>query len=154
MAPFLWSGGCTPNIPTSTERALPAYRLPGLNLRAATCVVELAGREFPGWDRPAGQPRALSVVDAVRLTLCRLRRNATYQDLHEDFGVGKTTAWDYHQQMVAFLADVLGAADHAELSVLVAGRVCLIDATLVPTVNWRHRKDLRSGKHRRYGVNV
>ena len=76
---------------------------------------------------------------------------ATYQDLHEGFGVGTTTAWDYYQLMVAFLADTLGPA---HLSVLVTGRVCLIDGTLVPTVNWRHRKDLRFGKHRRYGVNV
>lgn len=136
------------------ERALPAYRLPGLSLRAAVFVVDLAVQHFPDWDRPTGRPRALSVVDALRLTLRRLRRNATYQDLHEDFGVGKTTAWAYHQQMVAFLADVLDAGDHAELSVLVAGRVCLIDGTLVPTVHWRHRSNLRSGKHRRYGVNV
>lgn len=142
------------NICTCTARALPACRLPGLSRRAATFVVELAVGEFSGWDRPTGRPRALSVVDALRLTLCRLRRNATYQDLHEDFGVGKTTAWDYHQTMVAFLAEVLGAADQADLSALVAGRVGLIDGTLVPTVHWRHRTDLRSGKHRRYGMNV
>lgn len=56
--------------------------------------------------------------------------------------------------MVAFLADVLSAADQADLSVLVASKVCLIDGTLVPTFNGRHRQDLQSGKHRRYGVNV
>lgn|SRR5512135_764697 len=56
--------------------------------------------------------------------------------------------------MVAFLAEVLGAADQADLSALVAGRVCLIDGTLVPTVGWRHRTDLASGTHRRYGMNV
>lgn len=64
-------------VPTSTERVLPVYRLPGLSLRAALFVVELAVQHFPEWDRPTGRPRALSVVDAVRLTLCRLRRNAT-----------------------------------------------------------------------------
>ena len=130
------------------------YRLPGLSRRAAAFVVEAAVQHFADWDRPTGRPRARSAVAALRLTLCRLRRNATYQDLHEDFGVGTTTGWDYYQRMVAFLADTLGTADHADLSVLVTGRLCLIDGTLVPTVNWRHRKDLRSGKHRRYGVNV
>lgn len=56
--------------------------------------------------------------------------------------------------MVAFLADVLSAADPADLSVLVASKVCLIDGTLVPTFNERHRQDLQSGKHRRYSLNV
>ena len=94
------------------------------------------------------------MVAVVRLTLCRLRRNATYQDRHEDFGIAKATAWDYHQTMVAFPAGTLGCNDEDSLSALVAGRVCLIDGTLIPTVNWRHRQDLKSGKHRRYGVNV
>ena len=65
------------------------YRLPGLSLRAAAFVVELTMQYFPDWDKPVGRPRALSLVDALRLTL---RRNATYQDLHEDFGIGTTTA--------------------------------------------------------------
>src|SRR5512135_1323818 len=56
--------------------------------------------------------------------------------------------------MVAFLADVLSAADQADLSVLVASKVCLVDSTLVPTFNGRHRQGLQSGKHRRFGVNV
>jgi hypothetical protein len=37
---------------------------------------------------------------------------------------------------------------------LLQGKVCLVDGTLVPTFNWKHRKDLLSGKHRRHGVNV
>jgi hypothetical protein len=117
-------------------------------------VVEMVEREFPDWDKAVGRPRGLSLVAALRLTLCRLRRNATYNDLSEDFGIGVTTAWNYHQKMVAFLADVLGCDDEASLSMLVEGTVCLVDGTLVPTFNWRHRKDLLSGKHRRNGVNV
>lgn len=139
--------------PTATERVSPVYRLPGLSLRAATVVVDLAVAQFLDWDRPTGRPKVLSVVAALRLTLCRLRRNATYQDLSEDFGVGRSTAWNYHQEMVGFLADALGCADD-ELPTLVAGRVCLVDGTLIPTVAWRHRRDLKSGKHRRHGVNV
>ncbi|MEX5712531.1 transposase family protein, partial [Parafrankia sp. FMc6] len=139
---------------TATERALPVYRLPGLSRKATPVVVELAEQEFPDWHKPVGRPKELSLVDALRLTLCRLRRNATYNDLSEDFGVSVATAWDYHQKMVAFLAEVLGCADEAGLSLLVEGTVCLVDGTLVPTFNWRHRKDLLSGKHRRHGVNV
>lgn len=130
------------------------YRLPGLSLRAAVFVVALARQHFTDWDQPVGRPKALSVVAALRLMLCRRRRNATYQDLHEDLGIAKSTGWDYHQTMVCFLAEVLGCPAEDGLSVLVAGRVCLVDGTLVPTVNGQHRKDLRSGKHRRHGMNV
>ncbi len=73
------------------------YRLPGLSKKAAAVVVGLAEEEFPDWTRGVGRPKALTLVEALRLTLCRLRRNATYNDLHEDFAIGTTTAWDYHQ---------------------------------------------------------
>lgn len=130
------------------------YRLPGLSLRAATFVVELAVQHFVDWDAPAGRGEGGGGAGGGAADAVRLRRNATYQDRHEDFGIAKTTAWDYHQTMVAFPAGTLGCNDEDSLSALVAGRVCLIDGTLIPTVNWRHRQDLKSGKHRRYGVNV
>jgi len=117
-------------------------------------VVEMLEREFPDWDKAVGRPKGLPLVAALRLTLCRLRRNATYNDLSEDFGIGVTTAWNYHQKMVAFLVNVLECGDEKGLSVLVEGTVCLVDGSLIPTFNWRHRKDLLSGKHRRNGVNV
>ena len=129
------------------------YRLPGLSINAAAVVVELAEQAFPDWNRPTGRPKALTLLEALRLCLCRLRRNATYHDLHEDFAVATTTAWDYHQQMVAFLADVLGTPG-VELPALLTGRIFLIDGTLIPTFNWRHRKDLLSGKHRKHGMNA
>jgi DDE superfamily endonuclease len=129
------------------------YRLPGLSKKATAVVVELAEQEFPDWNRGIGRPKALTLIEALRLTLCRLRRNATYNDLHEDFAIGTTTAWDYHQVMVAFLADALATTDD-DLPALLSGRIFLIDGTLVPTFNWRHRKDLLSGKHRKHGVNL
>lgn len=95
----------------------------------------------------------LSVVEALRLCLCWLRRNATLPELGEDRGIGTTTAWEYAHLIAAFLADVLGCPAE-ELAEQVAGKVTLFDGTLVPTFNWRHRRDLHSGKHRRYGANV
>jgi len=135
------------------------YSLPGLSHRAATVVVERAREEFPDWDKPVGRPRRLPLLQALKLTLCKLRRNATYQDLHEDFGIGRTTAWDYHQEMVGFLAREFGYPDDDDreelLAMLLEGKVCLVDGTLVPTFHWKHRgKDLLSGKHRRHGVNI
>jgi DDE superfamily endonuclease len=136
-----------------TEGAFPVYRLPGLSSRATAIVVDLAEQEFPDWNRPVGRPKALTLIEGLRLSLCRLRRNATYQDLHEDYGIANSTAWGYHQQMVTFLADALGTS-HEDLPALLDGKICLVDGTLVPTFNWRYRKDLLSGKHRRHGVNL
>ena len=41
--------------------------------RPADVVVELATEEFPDWHRPVGRPRKLTLVQALRLTLCRPR---------------------------------------------------------------------------------
>ena len=59
----------------------------------------------------------------------REARRSTSQTRSEDFGVGVTTAWDCHQQMVGFFAEVLGCPDD-ELPALVAGKVCLVDRML------------------------
>lgn len=129
------------------------YRLPGLSIRAAQFVVELAEAEFPEWDAATGRPRAVTLAGALRLCLCWLRRNVTFAELGEDFGTGTTTAWEYAHAMTAFLADVLGCPAE-DLAGQVADKVILLDGTLVPTFNWRHRRDLHSGKRKRYGVNI
>ena len=100
------------------------YRLPGLSLRAAAVVMELAEREFPAWDNKGiGRPRSLTLYEAVRMTLVRLRRNNTYQDLGEDFGVTHQTAWNNVQVIVAFLADVLPCDEQEDLPVLVEDKI-------------------------------
>lgn len=134
-------------------KGTPVYRLPGLSIRATAVVIQYAEQEVSDWDRRTGRPKALTLHEALRLSLCRLRRNATYNDLHEDFGVATSTAWDYHQRLVAFLADTLGTTGE-DLPALLSAKICLVDGTLVPTFNWRHRMDLLSGKHRKNGVNL
>jgi hypothetical protein len=129
------------------------YRLPGLSHRAAEYVRDLALSEFADWNKPVGRPKALSVELALRLALIHLRRNLTYAELGEDAGIVASTAWEYVQLMTEFLAEVLGCGPE-ELPAAVDGKICLVDGTLVPTFHWRHRRDLYSGKHRRYGVNV
>jgi hypothetical protein len=128
-------------------------RLPGLSVRATKFVIELAEQEFSGWNAATGRPKALSVVEALRLCLCWLRRNLTLPEAGEDFGIGTTTAWGYAHLMAEFLADALGCPAE-DLADQVAGKVILFDGTLVPTFNWRHRRDLHSGKHKRPGLNV
>lgn len=130
------------------------YRLPGLSLGAAAVVMDLAQREFPDWDKGVGRPRLLTLYRAVRMTLVRLRRNHTYQELGADSGVTGQTAWNNVQPIVAFLADVLACDTQEDLSALVEGKICLVDGSLVVVCNWRHRTDLHSGQHRRYGMNI
>jgi hypothetical protein len=129
------------------------YRLPGLSLRAAELMVELATEAFPDWTPKVGRRPKLDVVGALRLCLCWLRRNMTFEELGEDFGIGTTTAWEYAHGMAEFLAEAIGCPVES-LEDQIAGKVCLVDGTLIPTCNWRHRCDLHSGHRKRYGVNV
>jgi hypothetical protein len=128
-------------------------RLPGLSIRATQFLIALAEQEFSDWNAATGRPKSLSVIEALQLCLRWLRRNLTLPEAGEDFGIGTTTAWEYAHLMAAFLADVLGCPAE-ELAEQVSEKVILFDGTLVPTFNWRHRRDLHSGKHKRYGANV
>jgi hypothetical protein len=138
---------------TTQEGQLLVYRLPGLSSRAADLVVKWATEEFPDWTPKVGRRPKLDVVGALRLCLCWLRRNMTFEELGEDFGIGTTTAWEYAHGMAKFLAELIGCTVES-LQGQVAGKICLVDGTLVPTCNWRHRRDLHSGHRKRYGVNV
>jgi Helix-turn-helix of DDE superfamily endonuclease len=77
------------------EGRLLMCRLPGLSSRAAELVVKWATNEFPDWTPKVGRPSKLDIVGVLRLCLCRLRRNVTFEELGEDFGIGTTTAWKY-----------------------------------------------------------
>jgi hypothetical protein len=106
------------------------YRLPGLSLRAAELVVELAAEAFPDWTPKVGRRPKLDVVGALRLCLCWLRRNMTFEELGEDFGIGTTTAWEYAHGMAEFLAEAIGCPVES-LEGQIAGKVCLVDGTLI-----------------------
>ena len=129
------------------------YRLPGMSIRASLVVMEMVEGAFPDWHLPEGRPKALSLEEAVRLTLTRLRRNVTFAELAEDFGMSASTAWGYFQEIATMLDELL-RVDLDELAMSVRGKVCLVDGTLVRVFNWRHRTDLYSGKYRAYGMNV
>jgi len=121
--------------------------------RAGAVVMEMAEEAFPDWDLRPGRPKSLSLAEAVRMTLVRLRRNQTFAELGADFGLATSTAWEYYQLITDLLADVLGT-DVGELCESVRGKICLVDGMLVTVFNWRHRCDLFSGKHRQHGMNV
>jgi hypothetical protein len=124
-----------------------------MSVRAGAAVMEMMEGAFPDWDLGMGRPKPLTLPVAVRMTLTRLRRNVTYAELGEDFGMAASTAWRHVQQVADMLARLL-AVDADELTESVKGKICLVDGTLITTFNWHHRKDLFSGKHRKYGMNV
>lgn len=62
------------------EGQVLVYRLPGLSLRAADLVVELAIEAFPDWTPKVDRRPKLDVVGALRLCLCWLRRNMTFEE--------------------------------------------------------------------------
>jgi hypothetical protein len=124
-----------------------------MSVRAGAAVMEMMEGAFPDWDLGMGRPKPLTLPVAVRMTLTRLRRNVTYAELGEDFGMAASTAWGHVQQVADMLARLL-AVDADELTESVKGKICLVDGTLITTFNWHHRKDLFSGKHRKYGMNV
>jgi hypothetical protein len=129
------------------------YRLPGMSIRAGSVVMDMLEKASPDWDLPDGRPKSLTLAEATRMTLTRLRRNVTFAELGEDFGLATSTAWSYYQEITNMLHELL-AVDFDELAMSLKGKVCLVDGTLVQVFNWRHRKDLFSGKHRQYGMTV
>jgi hypothetical protein len=122
-------------------------------LRTVELVIELATETFPDWTPKVGRPPKLDAVGASRLSPCWLRRNTTFEEPGEDFGIDTTTAWEYAHGMTEFLAETIGCPAEL-LKDKVAGTIRLVDGTLIPTCNWRHRRDLHSGHRKRYGVNV
>jgi hypothetical protein len=124
-----------------------------MSLRAGSALMEMIEDTVTDWNTSAGRPKSLSLPQAVRMTLVRLRRNVTFAELGEDFGCSASTAWSYYQAILACLSGAL-AVDVGELAAAVDGKICLVDGTLMTVFNWRHRNDLFSGKHRRYGINV
>ncbi len=102
------------------------YRLPGLSLRAAHRIVEAAQETFSWWNSQ-GRPREPSVPEALRLTLWRLRRNPTYADLGETFGIAASTAWEYVQEMTVFGMEFLSFSTQ-EVREMAKGKICLAEA--------------------------
>ena len=128
-------------------------RLPGLSHRAGAVVLELMAHAVSDWHRPRGRPKSWSVAQALRLRLVRWRRTLTFPERGEDFGLAASTAGQYSQQITGRLAQVL-AVEVTELTESLRGTICLVDGMLVTVMKWRHRHDLFSGKHRRYGMAV
>ncbi len=124
---------------------LPMEQLAELTRRVTALIGEVA--------KPGGRPAALGTLASVAMVVALLRENLTQQVAGAFFGVSQATAsrrWDLLREPIsAALADFVPAP--AE----VAGRsTVLVDGTLVPTWDWKHRDDLYNKKHEDHGMNL
>lgn len=87
-----------------------------------------SGRPVLGERTAPVRPKMLCAT--VPVSLCWLRRNMTFDELGENFGIGTTTAWTTPTKMAECLAEVI-EFPAAKLQGQVAGKVCLVDSTLL-----------------------
>jgi hypothetical protein len=129
-------------------------RLPGLSTRATQCVVELAEQgtlqEMGRDDRQASgavDSAGAAAVPVLAAEKPDVRRAGRRLRRRTDHGMGVRP----HDDGIPRRRAGLRRRGRRRLG----GREGLLfDGTLVPTFNWGHRRDLYSGKRRRYGVNV
>jgi DDE superfamily endonuclease/Helix-turn-helix of DDE superfamily endonuclease len=98
-----------------------------------------------------GRPFALGLFRSVAMVL--LRQNIVQQLAAEMFGVSQSTVsrrWDALREVIEAVL-----TEFVPTPAQVAGTsTVLVDGTLIPTWDWRHRSDLFSGKHHDTGFNL
>lgn len=125
----------------------------GLDAEQLTELVARIHQRLGGQDTSRGRPFALGLFRSVVMVLALLRQNIVQQLAAEMFGVSQATVsrrWDALREVIeTVLAEfVLTPGKIAGMSTI------LVDGTLVPTWDWRHRRDLYSGKHHDTGFNL
>jgi hypothetical protein len=103
--------------------------------------------------RPGGRPCALGLYDSVVLVIHLLRRNPIQAVAAEFFNVSQATVsrrWDLLRPVIAEVLADLAPSPRA----MIRAGTALIDGTICPTRDWRHRDDLYSVKAGYAGMNV
>lgn len=103
------------------------------------------------WQR--GRPPAVGLFESVQIVLFLFRHNATQASAAELFGVSQSTVsrrWDLLRPLIA---SVLAEVVPAPVEIAGASTV-LVDGTLIPTWDWRHRSDLYNAKRADHGMNL
>jgi DDE superfamily endonuclease len=118
-------------------------------------LAELTNRirtHLGGWSS-RGRPFALDLLGSVAMVVFVLRENTTQAVAAAVFDVSQATVsrrWDLLRPLVApVLAEFIPTP--AEIA---GGSSVLVDGTLVPTWDWKHRDDLYSDHHGDHGVNL
>lgn len=103
--------------------------------------------------RPGGRPAAAGLYRSVVLVIFLMRENATQQVAAELFDVSQSTVsrrWDLLRPLIATALQPLVPTPKE----IAGASTVLVDGTLVPTWDWRHRTDLFSAKRGDHGVNL
>jgi hypothetical protein len=99
--------------------------------------------------------RRLNPGQQALLVLAYLRKGETFEHLAAGFGIGKTTAWRYVNEVVELLAARAPKLGKAVRDAKRAGHAYVIlDGTLIPIDRVARDKPFYSGKHKRHGMNL
>jgi Helix-turn-helix of DDE superfamily endonuclease/DDE superfamily endonuclease len=105
--------------------------------------------------KAVGSRRKLNPAQEALLVLAYLRKGETFADLAAGFGVGRTTAWRYVDEVVALLA---ARAPKLRAVVREAKRAgyayVILDGTLIPIDRVAADRPFYSGKHKKHGMNL
>lgn len=125
----------------------------GLDVEQLTELVVRVRVRLGGGYVSRGRPLALGLFPSVAMVLALLRQNIVQQLAAEMFGVSQSNVSCRFNALGEVIAAVL--AEFVPAPTQIAGNsTVLVEGTLVPTWDWRHRSDLFSGKHHDTGFNL
>jgi hypothetical protein len=131
---------------------LRTQRTTGLTNEQFADLCVLVRDELEPWDRGCGRPRALSLGQAVKVTVMYYKNNLTEEVLGELHGVSQPTISRSIHRIEPVIATVLdGYVPHPQE--IPDGLVVLVDGTLAPCGSWADAPELYSGKHKTTGHN-
>jgi hypothetical protein len=99
--------------------------------------------------------RKLNPGQEALLVLVYLRKGETFDELAAGFGVGRTTAWRYVNEVTELLAARAPKLRQAVRDAKRAGHAYVIlDGTLIPIDRVARDRPFYSGKHKKHGMNL
>ena len=129
------------------------HRTTGLNSNQFATLITALNKNLL-WNKPATRPRALTLNQALKITLIYLRHNLTEEVLAEAFGVSQPTISRTIQHIEGSLLKLKELKAPALESLQNIPGSLVVDGTLIPVWNWSSQgRTLFSGKHQRAGFN-
>jgi DDE superfamily endonuclease/Helix-turn-helix of DDE superfamily endonuclease len=98
--------------------------------------------------------RKLNPGQEALLVLACLRKGETFAELAAGFGVGRTTAWRYVDEVVALLAARAPKLRAAVRDAKKTWAYVIVDGTLIPVDRLAADRPFYSGKHKKHGMNL